>query len=98
MALADDHLRYATLIADHDGVITSEDANTGQNVESGQAVFHLDWSGDLDIVCDVSERELRDLAVGRVAHVGLTALPERSSTHACVKSRQRPIRRAARGA
>ena len=75
MALADDHLRYATLIADHDGVITSEDANTGQNVESGQAVFHLDWSGDLDIVCDVSERELRDLAVGRVAHVGLTALP-----------------------
>ncbi|AOJ42025.1 RND transporter MFP subunit [Burkholderia lata] len=75
MALADDHLRYATLIADHDGVITSEDANTGQNVESGQAVFHLDWSGDLDIVCDVSERDLRDLAVGRVAHVGLTALP-----------------------
>ena len=38
-------------------------------------MFHLDWSGDLDIVCDVSERELRDLAVGRVAHVGLTALP-----------------------
>uniref|UniRef100_UPI00359450EB efflux RND transporter periplasmic adaptor subunit n=1 Tax=Burkholderia sp. AU33423 TaxID=2015355 RepID=UPI00359450EB len=75
MALADDHLRYATLIADHDGVITSEDANTGQNVESGQAVFHLDWSGDLDIVCDVSERDLRDLAVGRVAHVSLTALP-----------------------
>ena len=54
MALADDHLRYATLIADHDGVITSEDANTGQNVESGKAVFHLDWSGDLGIVCDVS--------------------------------------------
>ncbi|NTY35249.1 efflux RND transporter periplasmic adaptor subunit [Burkholderia diffusa] len=75
MALAGDHLRYAALVADHDGVITSEDADTGQNVEPGQAVFHLDWSGDLDIVCDVSERDLRDLAVGRVAHVSLTALP-----------------------
>lgn len=75
MALAGDHLRYATLTADHDGVITSEDADTGQNVEPGQAVFHLDWSGDLDIVCDVSERDLPDLAVGRPARVGLTALP-----------------------
>ncbi|WWT64094.1 efflux RND transporter periplasmic adaptor subunit [Burkholderia pyrrocinia] len=75
MALAGDHLRYATLVADHDGVVTSEDADTGQNVEPGQAVFHLDWSGDLDIVCDASERDLRDLAVGRVAHVSLTALP-----------------------
>lgn len=35
MALAGDHLRYATLTADHDGVITSEDADTGQNVEPG---------------------------------------------------------------
>ncbi|MCA8100067.1 efflux RND transporter periplasmic adaptor subunit [Burkholderia contaminans] len=75
MALAGDHLRYATLTADHDGVITSEDADTGQNVEPGQAVFHLDWSGDLDIVCDVSERDLPDLAVGRPARVSLTALP-----------------------
>ncbi|WP_372454367.1 efflux RND transporter periplasmic adaptor subunit [Burkholderia catarinensis] len=75
MGLAGDHLRYATLVTDHDGVITSEDASTGQNVEPGQAVFHLDWSGDLDIVCDVSERDLRDLAVGRIAHVSLTALP-----------------------
>ncbi|WP_438876139.1 efflux RND transporter periplasmic adaptor subunit, partial [Bacillus cereus group sp. BC45] len=47
----------------------------GQNVEPGQAVFHLDWSGDLDIVCDVSERDLPDLAVGRPARVSLTALP-----------------------
>ncbi|WP_033356017.1 efflux RND transporter periplasmic adaptor subunit [Burkholderia ubonensis] len=75
IGLAEDHLRYATLVADHDGVITSEDADTGQNVEPGQAVFHLDWSGDLDIVCDVSERDLRDLSAGRTAHVSLTALP-----------------------
>ncbi|KVN93784.1 RND transporter MFP subunit [Burkholderia ubonensis] len=77
IGLAEDHLRYATLVADHDGVITSEDADTGQNVEPGQAVFHLDWSGDLDIVCDVSERDLRDLSAGRTAHVSLTALPSK---------------------
>ncbi|MET3622060.1 RND family efflux transporter MFP subunit [Burkholderia ambifaria] len=75
MALAGNHLRYATLVADHDGVVTSEDADTGQNVEAGQAVFHLDWSGELDIVCDASERDLRDLAIGRGARVSLTALP-----------------------
>jgi multidrug efflux pump subunit AcrA (membrane-fusion protein) len=45
MALATDHLRYATLTADHDGVITSEDADTGQNVQAAQAVYHLDWTG-----------------------------------------------------
>nr|WP_244099071.1 hypothetical protein [Burkholderia ambifaria] len=47
MGLAGDHLRYATLVADHDGAITSEDARTEQNVEPGQALFHLDLSGDL---------------------------------------------------
>ncbi|CAN0625283.1 membrane fusion protein, multidrug efflux system [Burkholderia multivorans] len=75
MALASDHLHYATLVADHDGVITSEDADTGQNVEAAQSIYHLDWSGDLDIVCDASERDLRALAVGRSARVSLTALP-----------------------
>ncbi|KVL45463.1 RND transporter MFP subunit [Burkholderia territorii] len=75
MALAGDQLRYASLVADHDGVITSEDADTGQNVQAGQAVFHLDWSGDLDVVCDASERDLQALAVGRGARVVLSALP-----------------------
>ncbi|WP_426284630.1 efflux RND transporter periplasmic adaptor subunit [Burkholderia ambifaria] len=50
MGLAGDHLRYATLVADHDGAITSEDARTEQNVEPGQALFHLDLSGDLALV------------------------------------------------
>ena len=75
MALASDHLRYATLTADHDGVITSEDADTGQNVQATQAVYHLDWTGDVDIVCDAPERALNSLTVGSKARVTLPALP-----------------------
>ena len=75
MALAEDHLRYTALIADHDGVIKSEDADTGQNVEQGQAVYHLDWTGDVDIASDAPETALRALAVRRAAKVTLPALP-----------------------
>jgi multidrug efflux system membrane fusion protein len=75
MALATDHLRYATLTADHDGVITSEDADTGQNVQAAQAVYHLDWTGDVDIVCDAPERALGALTVGSKTRVSLSALP-----------------------
>nr|MDW3661880.1 efflux RND transporter periplasmic adaptor subunit [Paraburkholderia terrae] len=75
MALATDHLRYATLTADHDGVITAEDVDTGQNVQATQAVYHLDWTGDVDIVCDATERTLDSLTVGSKARVTLPALP-----------------------
>jgi membrane fusion protein, multidrug efflux system len=75
MALATDHLRYATLTADHDGVITSEDVDTGQNVQATQAVYHLDWTGDVDVVCDAPERLLNSLAVGSNARITLPALP-----------------------
>ncbi|CAH2793318.1 MAG: Probable Co/Zn/Cd efflux system membrane fusion protein [uncultured Paraburkholderia sp.] len=75
MALAEDHLRYTTLVADHDGVVKSEDADTGQNVEQGQAVYHLDWSGDVDVACDAPESALNSLGVGRIAKVMLPALP-----------------------
>ncbi|MHB9842309.1 efflux RND transporter periplasmic adaptor subunit [Paraburkholderia terrae] len=75
MALATDQLGYATLTADHDGVITSEDADTGQNVQATQAVYHLDWTGDVDIVCDAPERALNSLTVGSKARVTLPVLP-----------------------
>ncbi|CAL8480773.1 efflux RND transporter periplasmic adaptor subunit [Caballeronia sp. S22] len=78
MALATDQLRYATLTADHDGVITSEDVDTGQNVQATQAVYHLDWTGDVDIVCDSPERTLNSLTVGSKARVTLPALPGKS--------------------
>jgi membrane fusion protein, multidrug efflux system len=80
LALAKNQLQYATLAADHAGVITAEDADTGQNVSSGQAVYHLAWSGDIDIVCDAPESALAALAVGRTATITLSALPGKRFT------------------
>ncbi len=64
-ALSADQLKYTTLAADHAGVITSEQADTGQNVTAGQAVYNLAWNGDIDVVCDVPESALAALSVGR---------------------------------
>lgn len=74
-ALSDDQLRYQTLIADHDGVITEERADTGQVVSAGQAVFTLAWSGPRDAVADVAENQLAGLRVGDPAKVSIAALP-----------------------
>jgi membrane fusion protein, multidrug efflux system len=79
-ALAKDQLQYATLVADHAGVITAEQADTGQNVSAGQAVYSLAWSGDTDVVCDVPENTLAVLRVGQIARVSLAALPGRPFT------------------
>ncbi|ASV99146.1 efflux RND transporter periplasmic adaptor subunit [Paraburkholderia aromaticivorans] len=76
-ALSKDQLHYTTLAADHAGVITAEQADTGQNVSAGQAVYNLAWSGDIDVVCDVPESALAALSLGQTAHVTLAALPGR---------------------
>jgi RND family efflux transporter MFP subunit len=38
-------------------------------------VYHLDWTGDVDIVCDAPEQALNSLTVGSKARVTLPALP-----------------------
>ncbi|MGY6253757.1 efflux RND transporter periplasmic adaptor subunit [Paraburkholderia caledonica] len=79
-ALSKDQLQYTTLVADHAGVITAEQADTGQNVSAGQAVYNLAWSGEVDVVCDVPESALAGLALGQTANVTLGALPGRKFT------------------
>ncbi|MPW04550.1 efflux RND transporter periplasmic adaptor subunit [Paraburkholderia sp. CNPSo 3155] len=76
-ALAKNQLQYTTLTAGHAGVITAEQADTGQNVSAGQAVYNLAWSGDVDVLCDVPESALAAFAVGQNASVMLAALPGR---------------------
>ena len=75
LSLARNQLAYAALVADHAGVITSEQADTGQNVAAGQAVYGLAWAGDVDVVCDAPESALAALRVGSAARVTLPALP-----------------------
>jgi membrane fusion protein, multidrug efflux system len=73
-ALSADQLKYTTLVADRAGVITAEQADTGQNVSAGQAIYNLAWSGEIDVVSDVPETTLGSLAVGQKATVKLAAL------------------------
>ena len=78
--VASNALRYTTLIADHDGVITAENADTGQVVSAGQAVYGLAWSGDLDVVLDAAANDLGKLTIGQSADAAFTALPGRHFT------------------
>lgn len=77
-ALATDHLGYTRLTAPRDGVITAEQAQTGQNIGAGQAVYTLAWGDVYDVVCDVSERQIANVSVGQQATVQLTAIPDQA--------------------
>ncbi|WXK37949.1 efflux RND transporter periplasmic adaptor subunit (plasmid) [Mycetohabitans rhizoxinica] len=79
-ALAKDQLGYTTLVADHEGVITQELADTGQNLSAGQAVYQLAWSGARDVICDLPERTLAFIGLGAKASVTLAALPGQAFT------------------
>lgn len=75
LVMATHTLQYNTLLAEHDGVITSENADTGQVLAAGQAVYGLAWSGDNDAVLDVSSADVGQLAVDQAATIGFPALP-----------------------
>jgi len=56
-------------------VITSENADTGQVVSAGQAVYGLAWTGDTDVILDSAESELGRISIGQAASVTFIALP-----------------------
>lgn len=64
-----------TLVADHDGIITSRQAEVGQVLAAGQTVFGFAQSGEREVYVDVSESRVGDIAIGRAATVTLPALP-----------------------
>jgi RND family efflux transporter MFP subunit len=74
LVVARNTLQYNTLVADHDGVITSEDADTGQVVSAGQAVYGLAWTGDTDVNLDAAAGDLGRIAIGQTASVTFPAL------------------------
>jgi membrane fusion protein, multidrug efflux system len=80
LALAQAQLRYHTLLADNDGTITSEQAEVGQVVAAGQAVFGFAWSGERDVFFSVPEGQLAGVAVGQIATVSVLAMPGKSYT------------------
>ena len=78
LVVARNNLEYNTLAADHDGLITSENADTGQVVAAGQAVYGLAWSGDIDVTLDAAASDLGRIAIGQAASVTFPALPGRN--------------------
>lgn len=77
LALAMNTLRYNSLIAEHDGIVTSENADTGQVLSAGQPVYGLAWSDQTDVILDAAASDLQQLTLGRAASVTFLALPER---------------------
>jgi multidrug efflux system membrane fusion protein len=77
LVVARNTLHYNTLVADHDGVITSEEADTGQVVSAGQAVYGLAWTGDTDAYLDAAAGDLGRMVIGQTASVTFAALPGR---------------------
>lgn len=67
-----------TLVADHDGIITSRQAEVGQVLAAGQAVFGFAQSGEREIYVDVSESRVGGIAIGQAATVSLPASPGHS--------------------
>lgn len=57
LVVARDTLAYQTLVADHDGVITSENADTGQVVSAGLPVYGLAWS-ETSMRCSTPQRAM----------------------------------------
>ena len=58
--LRGNQLAYTELRADHDGVVTSVDAEAGQVVAEGQAVMALAWSVGREVYIDVPENRIGD--------------------------------------
>ncbi len=77
LALARNTVQYNALVADHDGLITSENVDTGQVVAAGQAVYGLAWTGDTDVVLDAAAGDLSQISIGRAASITIAALPGR---------------------
>ena len=75
--MARNALQYHALVADHDGTITGENADTGQYVAAGQAVYGLAWTGDIDVILDAAAGDLGKMTIGQPADVTFSALPGR---------------------
>ncbi|AIF48500.1 RND transporter MFP subunit [Dyella japonica A8] len=72
--LAQNQHRYNALVADRDGAITSEQAEVGQVLAAGQAVFGFAWSGERDVFVDVPESRIGEIGPGQAASVSLPSV------------------------
>jgi membrane fusion protein, multidrug efflux system len=63
------NLRYCTVVADIDGVITRRNVNPGNNLQAGQSVMAIRSLRDIWVDANFKETQLRNLRIGQ--HVDL---------------------------
>ncbi|MEO7323846.1 MAG: efflux RND transporter periplasmic adaptor subunit [Dokdonella sp.] len=78
LGVRENQVRYATLTAEHDGVITTQDAEAGQVVAAGQRVFGLAWSNEREVYIALPENRVAALRADADLKVTLWAQPGRS--------------------
>jgi membrane fusion protein (multidrug efflux system) len=62
-------LRYCTIVAEIDGVVTRRNVNPGNNVQVGQSLMAIRSLSDIWVDANFKETQLRDLRIGQ--HVDL---------------------------
>lgn len=78
LSLASNQLSYTRLVADRDGVITSEQAEVGETLSAGQPVFGFAWNGDKDIWINIPEEQIGRVKIGQMATVTFPSLSSKS--------------------
>ncbi len=77
LAVAQNQASYATLVASDDGVITAVNADSGQVVTAGQAVFRLARAEQREVAISVPENRIGELTGARQLFVALWANPQK---------------------
>jgi len=80
LGVRENQVKYASLVAEHDGVITTQDAEAGQVVAAGQRVFGLAWSDEREVYIAVPESRVAALRENAALKITLWALPGREYT------------------
>jgi len=80
LGVRENQVKYASLYAEHDGIVTTQDAEAGQVVTAGQRVFGLAWSDEREVYIAVPESRVAALRENPALKVTLWALQGRSYT------------------
>jgi len=77
LALVDDKLTRATLVAPFDGIVVSGDLSQllGSPVEQGKVLFEVAPLDAYRVVVNVDERDIAEVAPGQVGQLSLSGLP-----------------------
>ncbi|HEY0230934.1 MAG TPA: efflux RND transporter periplasmic adaptor subunit [Dokdonella sp.] len=78
LGVRENQVKYASLFAEHDGIVTTQDAEAGQVVTAGQRVFGLAWSDEREVYIAVPESRVAALRENPELKVTLWALQGRA--------------------